>query len=64
MRLSRLILSSSVLVLILVGCGGASPLAGNEPADVARQAMSLLQARDVSKLTDLACAAQQDSSAR
>ena len=48
------------LIALLAACGGAAPLAGDDPASIARQVMSSLAARDITKLTDLACAAQKD----
>lgn len=53
------------LIALVAACGGAGPLAGgDDPAGIARQAMSSLAARDITKLTDLACAAQKDEIAK
>ena len=57
----QLALLISSLVLAIAACGGAGPLAGgSDPASVARQAMAVLAAGDLTKLTDLACAASKD----
>jgi hypothetical protein len=57
----QLTLLITTLALVVAACGGASPLTGgNDPASVARQAMAVLAAGDITKLTDLACAANKD----
>jgi hypothetical protein len=57
----QLALLLSTLALVVAACGGAGPLAGgNDPASVARQAMTVLAAGDLTKLTDLACAASKE----
>ena len=57
----QLALVITSLALAIAACGGAGPLAGgSDPASVARQAMAVLAAGDLTKLTDLACAASKD----
>jgi hypothetical protein len=57
----QLALLIATLVLAVAACGGAGPLAGgDDPAGVARQALAVLAAGDITKLTDLACAASKD----
>ena len=55
----QLALLLTSLALLVAACGGAGPLAGGggDPASVARPAMAVLAAGDITKLTDLACAA-------
>jgi hypothetical protein len=48
------------LALILVACGGAAAPGGNDPSGVVRNALSLVQAKDLTGLTNIACAAQRD----
>jgi hypothetical protein len=59
-RRQRLLLTFlAPLALILAACGAAAP-AGGDPAGVVRQALSLVQAKDLTALTNLACAAQKE----
>lgn len=59
-RRHRLLLTlMAALVLVLAACGGAAP-AANDPAGVVRNALSLASAKDITGLTNLACAAQKD----
>ena len=63
----QLALLIAALALALAACGGAGPLAGGgggDPASVARQALADLAAGDVTKLTDLACAASKEDIAK
>jgi hypothetical protein len=58
----QLALLITTFALVVAACGGAGPLAGGtDPASVARQAMAVLAAGDITKLTDLACAASKES---
>lgn len=51
----------ATVALLAAACGAAPQLGGgNDPAGIAQQAMAALQARDITKLTSLACAAQKD----
>jgi hypothetical protein len=60
-RRQRLLLTClAPLALILAACGGAAAPAANDPAGTVRAALSLTASKDITGLTNLACAAQKD----
>ena len=52
-----LVLGLTLFTTLIAACGGAALVGGDDPAGITRQALTDLQAKDLTKLTDIACAA-------
>jgi hypothetical protein len=58
---ARLLSSSALVLLAVAACGGSSPLGGGgDPASVVKDALAVVQSKDLAKIGDLACAAKKD----
>lgn len=58
---ARLLSSLALVALAVMACSGSSPLGGGgDPASVVKDALAVVQSKDLAKIGDLACAAKKD----
>jgi hypothetical protein len=59
---ARLLATVIALPILAAACSGGSPLGGGggDPASVVKEAMTVVQSKDLAKIGDLACAAKKD----
>ena len=58
---ARLLSSLAIVSFAVAACSGSSPLGGGgDPASVVKDALAVVQSKDLAKIGDLACAAKKD----